>query len=183
VAERLGIDMRDARTLLKAFEPLTPGLRLHEPVAGRLAPWFELGRDLARRLGLAWELIAPHFGVLRPEWSKDGPSIPGEADKPLSTVLLLSPPELQRCRESRGLSRRELADRVNALDQLNPLTAKAIERLELTGRPPDIAGATARIDLVLELDGRLGLDRTYYSQHPATTTHRIQFPDYWIGPV
>ena len=183
VAEQLGIDMRDARTLLKAFEPLTPGLGPHEPVAGPLAPWFEQGRDLARRLGLAWELIAPHFGVLRPGWSEVGPGIPGEADRPLSTVLLLPPPELQRCRESRGLSRRELADRVNALDGFNQLTAKAIEKLELTGRPPDIAGVTARLDRVLELDGRLGLDRTYYSHNPATTTHRIRFPDYWIGPV
>jgi transcriptional regulator with XRE-family HTH domain len=190
VSGRLGTQVVDGASLLEpapqdrgrfqtALTPLPTGY------AGLLRRVFE-------EFGIGWRVLRPHAHVAHVERAPagtvaSGPPCGDARFDDAQTRLSMPADQLCRVRQARGRSRQSVADQAGRLDPANPVPAKAIEMLETAGRIPPITGLVARIDLVLALDGRLGVERTFDSRESCLgrtrTRHLVPFPRYWVGPV
>jgi hypothetical protein len=155
-------------------------------------------RDVALSIGLGWRIFAPHAGMIRPHHaahSLDGSNLQPttwpmemvtDSDGYAARQALVPAAQLRALREGRGMSREEVVHAINALDPLNPVTARMIEAMEATGRIPDRRGMVAALDHIYRCDGRLGLDRIFDSltaRLAQDNRYRIVFPAYYVGPV
>jgi transcriptional regulator with XRE-family HTH domain len=196
VADKIGVP------LLKATDLVTDRIPFEAPLPARderlLRPWFRRARALAEDYGLKWSLVVPHLGYARSDRAPqalDGSGLeisawPGTVDVDddglIISQLRMSPEQVHQLRDARGLSRVGAAERVTRLDPLRPVSHKAIESLEASGRVPSESKVIMRMDMVYGADGRLGVDRTFNSRSPVhgrARQHEIRFPSYWNGPV
>jgi transcriptional regulator with XRE-family HTH domain len=196
VAASIGATVIDARDIvtfsMPVDQPLAP--EHHREAHGTL----RRARDVTLALGLGWRIFVPHLGMIKPQHathSLDGSSLrpsasPGEtitdSEGRVERQALMPAAQLRALREGRGLSREQVVQQVAALDPRNPVTTHAIEMIEATGRFPDVAGLLAALDHVYGCDGRLGLDRIFYSvaaRPVAGNRYAVRFPAYYVGPI
>jgi transcriptional regulator with XRE-family HTH domain len=196
VAARLGAVLVDAREIVTFSLPIDPPLTSDDQREARSV--LSRAREVALNLGLGWRIFAPHAGMIRPHHaahSLDGSSLqptawPGQtvtdSEGHVERQALVPTRQLRALREGRGMSREQVVHDVNALDPLNPVTARAIEVMEATGKFPDVRGVVAALDHIYRCDGRLGLDRVFDSValRPSSGNHyTIRFPAYYVGPI
>lgn len=197
VADALGIDMIDTRDIVGRHPPRYR--LLDKDSARQLNPALWAVRQITERFQVSWSLIAPHIGdSIRPDHPAhaiDGDSVallarPGQPmTDPTGAVIsqmMMSPEQAQAVREGRGLTRAAAAERATTHDPHHPVTPKNLENLEHGGRLPEAECTLARLDMVYNTDGRLGIDRTFNSRnHPAAQPGRfaLKFPTYWVGHV
>jgi transcriptional regulator with XRE-family HTH domain len=196
IAERLGAVLIDAREIIAFSMPVDPQLSTGHQQEARST--LGRARDVALSLGIGWRIFAPHAGMIRPHHaahSLDGSSLPpaawpGEAvtdqEGHVERQALVPAAQLRALREGRGMSREQVVHDVNALDPLNPVTARAIEVMEATGKFPDVPNIVAALDHVYRCDGRIGLDRVFDSiaaRPGAENRYAIRFAAYYVGPI
>jgi hypothetical protein len=196
VADGLAAILVDAREIVRLSPALDPPLSAEVERATKNA--LDDMRRAAEHLKLAWRIFAPHTGMIKPPeitYSLDGSDLepttwPGPAvigsDGAVQRQALMSATQLRMARDGRGLSRQQVAEQVSALNPRNPVTARAIEIMEATGRFPDVAGVVAALDHCYQCDGRLGVDQVFDSlAQPIGRDgrHVLRFPHYYIGPI
>lgn len=190
VAASLGAVVLQASEHLFEVAGTDPPLGLGEvkhylPILSRL-------RETAARIGVGWRLVRPNIGQLRTDKAPhalDATILSGstrlivdtlDADGERVDRLVADHRTLRDLREARGMSRDSVVDAVNAMDPYQSISIATLRALEDGERTPAVTGVSARLDMIYEMDGALGVSRSFDSTSPAG---RISFPDYWIGPV
>ncbi|MEV4192190.1 helix-turn-helix transcriptional regulator [Streptomyces toxytricini] len=198
VAGGLGIERVAAADVIGRHSPRTPPL--DGPAERELGKGLAALRGLAADFSVRWSVVAPHLGDLLPVSLLPSRALDGDAVESavhsgavvtdsrgtLVTQLLMDPGQIRQIRVARGLSRAAAARQATDHDRLHPLSEKALESLESTGRVPDVPQALARLDMVYGMDGRLGIDRVFDSAAragPAAGHKHLDFPDFWSGHV
>ncbi|MFL6124811.1 helix-turn-helix domain-containing protein [Actinophytocola sp.] len=197
VATELGFTMVAARDVIGGhapmFQPLASdeGPEPHSMLAGirRAASWFNV----------TWSQVSAHFGVMRPvvptaralesetlaTTRRPGNAVT-DAEGQLVSQLMMTPEQVRAIRDARGLSRSDVADKASEYDPNSPISTRMLETLEASGRVPNAAHALARLDMIYETDGRLGIDRVEDFQNATRTSDgrfSPNFPWYWQGHV
>jgi len=197
VAKGLGIAVVDVVSVIGQHAPRTPPLEGAD--AYELKPDMTAMRSLAHAFKIRWSLLEPHFGDLRPSHRSahalDGESVvtlsratPAGTDGrgALTSQLLMTGEQIRAVRDARGLSRSAAAQAATHYEPAHPVSEKALEKLETAGRVPSAAHFLARLDMVYQTDGRLGIERTFDSvARPRTAgkPYSLSFPSYWQGHV
>ncbi|SFF35047.1 hypothetical protein SAMN05216574_11215 [Blastococcus tunisiensis] len=202
VSSRLGI----VRVMAQDLHEPNQEARRRLPVPGGLFrdPLGEV-RSWARDLGVRWELIRPHIGVVlatdNPEHALDSADVSvhgssGEVrfdrEGRLISQLTMRPEQLRALRMARGYSHDRAAQRVSEMDDgLPTLSRAALERVERLGALPRAENWLPRLDMAYRADGRVGIERTFDSIGAELRSRRrgtrwvtaMTFPDYWVGPI
>ncbi|SEB45774.1 Helix-turn-helix domain-containing protein [Amycolatopsis tolypomycina] len=197
VATKLGITMIAARDVIGGNSPMFRPLKDDESAESRTM--LANIRHAASWFNLAWSRVSAHFGVLRPTvptaraleaetiatTRRPGTSVTDTAGQ-LVSQLMMTPEQIRAIRQARGFTRAEAAQEATNRNPRSPVTPKMLETLETTGRIPAAAHALARLDMIYQTDGRLGIDRVEdfdTATRTPTGAFSPDFPWYWQGHV
>jgi transcriptional regulator with XRE-family HTH domain len=194
VAETLGIKLIDAYDIVRSRIP--PGIPAADGEPRHLRPWIAQVREAAEQIGFRWPLFAPQVERADRRWAPRqlANSTPEAAPNGLTTdsrrtivtQLLMTPGQIQRLREARGLGRHAASAAATALLPEQRVSPKMLEILETEGRLPEVKAMVSRLNMIYDADGHLGVERvfsTHFAPAGNTPYVSIPFPDFWLGPV
>lgn len=187
-----------ARRFARAFKAEAGELGVKEILGTREAG---AAKEMAAELGISWrDYVLPLVTdmVPRPErhvaydYADLSPAgLPGQVlldeQGRMKSRLFVSPESLQFIREVQGLSLERTAALLTLLDPGTPVSKKQVESLRWESpltRPP--SELVSRLDMVLGLDGRLGIDRVLvanpeFADLESERHVEIRYPVYWRG--
>lgn len=193
VAEKLGLKLIEIGDLIHG--PLTPdALIMEQPRHSYF--WLLMIRETAEQVRFRWPLFIALVNFLLPQgaprslvgaapWALPA-NVAVDSSGLIETQLLITPRQLQRLREARGMGRRAAAAAATAMLPTVPVTAKMIEVLETSGRLPRSSGVLSRLDMVYRYDGHISIE-CMFGRHFApggrASPIDILFPVFWRGPV
>jgi transcriptional regulator with XRE-family HTH domain len=202
VLAQLGVVPVDGVVIFEGRFEDPPPLTAHEAMEVRTD--LRAMATATSRFEVLWARIAPQLGAMRPNdtvqplegariykvpWK--GGELSTDDHGELVNQLLQTPEQIKRIRRvGRSLSVKSAAQEANEPKYIQTrseeISDNQLETMERSGYIPPLRGVIARLDSVYELDGHLGIERTFDSRTAARDRGRgyiIHFPDFWVGPV